>query len=357
MISRQGRWLLRLGALALAALLALWAWRNFKADDSLRGITSGNGRIEAVEVDVAAKVPGRVDEMLVDEGDFVSRGQALARIDATALDAQVRQAQAQLQQAVSTVAAARSLLEQRAREQQAAQAAVAQRVAEYKALDVQWTRSKSMAERGYLSTQALDDMRARRDSSKAAVEAARAQVAAVAAAVVSAAAQVEAAQSAAGAAQANIDKLRADAADCLLRSPIDGRVQYRVAESGEVVAAGGKVLNLIDLSDVHMTFFVPTAVAGKLEMGAEVRIVLDAAPQYVIPATLSFVAAEAQFTPKTVETASEREKLMFRVRAQLPPPLLRQHIKRVKSGLPGTAYVRTDGSMPWPAKLDIKLPQ
>jgi HlyD family secretion protein len=357
MTSNYRRWIYRIGVLLLAAGVAALAWRQFKPDDSVRGIASGNGRIEAVEVDIASKIAGRLDQLLVDEGDFVTRGQPLARIDMTALEAQVRQAEAQSQQATSTVATARSQLIQRESEQRAAEAAVQQRVAEFKTVDIQWTRSVALAGKGYLSSQALDDIRARRDSARSAVDAARAQVSAVAAAVISARTQVDAALSAQAAALANIDKLRADASESELKSPIDGRVQYRVAELGEVVAAGGKVLNLIDLSDVHMTFFLPTAQAGKLEMGAEVRIVLDAAPQYVIPARIAFVAAEAQFTPKTVETASEREKLMFRVKAQLPVELLKKHIKRVKSGLPGIAYVRVDATVPWPARLDIKLPQ
>ena len=83
---------------------------------------------------------------------------------------------------------------------------------------------------------------------------------------------------------------------------------------------------------------------------------LDAAPQYVIPARVSFVADVAQFTPKTVETASEREKLMFRVKAQIPPELLRKYMLQVKTGLPGMAYVRLDDQAEWPARLQVKLP-
>jgi HlyD family secretion protein len=131
-------------------------------------------------------------------------------------------------------------------------------------------------------------------------------------------------------------------------------VQYRVAQPGEVVGAGGRVLSLVDLSDVYMTFFLPTAVVGRIALGTEVRLILDAAPQYVIPAQVSFVADVAQFTPKTVETASERQKLMFRVRAQIPPDLLRKHIAQVKTGLPGMAYIRIDPAVPWPARLRIK---
>ena len=152
-----------------------------------------------------------------------------------------------------------------------------------------------------------------------------------------------------------IPRIQADIDDAALKAPRDGRVQYLVARAGEVVAAGGRVLNLIDLSDVYMTFFLPTAAAGKVALGTEVRLVFDAAPQYVVPAKVSFIASEAQFTPKTVETASEREKLMFRVRAQISPELLQKHLAQVKTGLPGVAHVRLDPATEWPARLRANL--
>jgi HlyD family secretion protein len=117
------------------------------------------------------------------------------------------------------------------------------------------------------------------------------------------------------AAQATVARVRADIADSELTSPRDGRVQYRIAESGEVLPAGGKVLNVVDLSDVYMTFFLPERSAAC--RSAPTWIVLDAAPEYVIPARVSYVSSTAQFTPKTVETASERQKLMFRVKARI----------------------------------------
>jgi HlyD family secretion protein len=84
--------------------------------------------------------------------------------------------------------------------------------------------------------------------------------------------------------------------------------------------------------------------------------VLDAAPQWVIPASVSFVADVAQFTPKTVETASERQKLMFRVRGRLDPELLRKFNQEVKTGLPGMAYVRLDAAKVWPDRLALHVP-
>ncbi|EKO3578260.1 HlyD family efflux transporter periplasmic adaptor subunit [Vibrio metschnikovii] len=112
---------------------------------------------------------------------------------------------------------------------------------------------------------------------------------------------------------------------------------------------------MIDLTDVYMTFFLPAAQAGRIAIGSEVRIILDAAPHVSIPAQISYVADVAQFTPKTVETASEREKLMFRVKAQIPPDILQKHITQVKTGLPGVAWVKLSTDAQWPAHLPERV--
>jgi HlyD family secretion protein len=164
-------------------------------------------------------------------------------------------------------------------------------------------------------------------------------------------------ESAIEAAVATVERVNSEIEDSTLRAPRAGRVQYRLAEPGEVLPAGGKVVSMLDVSDVYMTVFVPEAPAGRLAIGAEARLVLDAAPQYVVPARVTFVASDAQFTPKTVETASERQKLVFRVKLQIDPDLLRKYRTRVKAGVPGMAYVRTDASTPWPADLEVRLPQ
>ncbi|GLI36379.1 glycoside hydrolase family 43 [Desulforhabdus amnigena] len=338
-------------------MAALATWQYLKGEESDKGIVGGNGRIEATEINVAAKLAGRIKAILVDEGDFVTAGQVVAQIDTEVLQAQLRQAEAQARQAQSEVATTRSRLAQRESEKAAAEAVVVQRQAELNAARKRAARTSALAREGGVSKQEADDDQARMQSYEAAVSAARAQVAAAEAAIATARSEVSGAQSAVEAAMATAERIRVDIADSDLKAPRDGRVQYRVAQLSEVVGAGGRVLNLVDLKDVYMTFFLPTAAAGRLALGSEVRLVLDAAPQYVIPAYVSFVASVAQFTPKTVETASEREKLMFRIKAQIPPDLLRAHILHVKTGLPGMAYVRLDPQTPWPAHLQVKVPQ
>jgi HlyD family secretion protein len=214
-------------------------------------------------------------------------------------------------------------------------------------------RLETLAAAGAVSGQALDDEQARLRGAEAALEAAEAQQAAAVAAVRAARSQVGSAEAAVQAAEATLARIEVDVAASTLTAPRAGRVQLRLVQPGEVVGAGARLLSLLDISDVYMSFFVPETLAGRVALGSEVRIVLDAAPNYVIPASVSFVASTAQFTPKTVETASERQKLMFRVRARIDPELLLRHREQVKTGLPGVAWLKLDPAAAWPASLAL----
>jgi HlyD family secretion protein len=252
---------------------------------------------------------------------------------------------------------AKSSVTQRESEKAAGEALVAQREAELDGAKRNRDRTEEVYAQKAGSGEALDKARVQFFGAEAAVKAAKANVAASDAATATARSQVIQAEAAVDAARSRIERLQADIEDSILKAPRDGRVQYRVAQPGEVLAAGGKVLNMVDLGDVYMTFFLPTAEAGRVRLGAEVHLVLDAAPQYVVPARVSYVADVAQFTPKTVETADERQKLMFRVKARIDPDLLKKHIKSVKTGLPGVAYVQLDPQAEWPAHLRVRLPE
>jgi HlyD family secretion protein len=155
----------------------------------------------------------------------------------------------------------------------------------------------------------------------------------------------------------DVELYTVDIADNSLVAPRDGRIQYRVANVGEVLPAGGKVFAMLDILYVYMDIYLPTEQAGKVKFGADARIVLDAIPNVAIPAKVSFIATQAQFTPKTVETQSERDKLMFRIRVRIDPERLRRRGEGVRSGLPGVAYVRTDPAVAWPAALQGKVAQ
>lgn len=344
-----------IGLIAIAAAGIFW-WVS-QTPALPEGFAQSNGRIEATEIDISTKSPGRIDSILVQEGDFVKAGEILANMDIRTLKEQLHEVQAQLNQAKSSVVTAESALSQRQSEQLAAQAVVRQRIAELDAAQKRLNRSRALVKTNAISIQQLDDDIARTEGARAAVEAAKAQVTAAIAAIDSAKAGIIQAKTKVDAATASERRILAELDDSVLKAPRNGRVQYRVAEPGEVLGAGGRVLNMVDLSDVYMTFFLPTEAAGKAALGSEVHIILDAAPHIVIPANTTYVASVAQFTPKTVETDNERLKLMFRVRARIAPELLEKHLEYVKTGLPGRAYIRLDNNQNWPTELEVKLPQ
>jgi HlyD family secretion protein len=340
----------------VAAVAALVAWESMnRRDEPNAAFVSGNGRIEATEINASTKLAGRIEQILVREGDFVKAGQPLVRMQVDTLKAQRDEARAKRQQAITAVDNAKAQVLVREADLAAAEALVAQYESALDAAQRRLARSETLSIEGASSLQELDDDRARVRSASAAVKAGKAQAVAAEAAVKAARTQVIGAEAAVNAATATVARIDADIEDSVLTSPVNARVQYLVAQTGEVLGAGGVALNLIDLSDVYMTFFVPEAYAGRVAMGNDVRIVLDTAPSFPIPARVSFVSATAQFTPRTVETASEREKLMFRVRAQIPRELLQAYPTQVKTGLPGVAWVKLDPNAEWPDSLRAKV--
>jgi HlyD family secretion protein len=293
------------------------------------GIIKSNGRVEATEVDVAAKYAGRLATLNVNEGDEVTAGQVVGTISSPETEAQLREAQAQLLKAKQALAEALAL--------------IAQRNSDLSFTRTDYERGKALLPNGTITQQTVDQRRNRFESAEANYVAANAQR--------------DQAESAIKAAQADVERLQSILVDLVLVSPRSGRVQYRLARSGEVISAGQRVLTILDLNDVYMTIYLPANEAGKLTLGDEARVIGDPLPQYIIPATVSFVATEAQFTPKSVETAEEREKLMFRVKLQIDPKVLAQYHQFVKTGVRGLGFVRTQPKIAWPDELVVKLPQ
>src|SRR6516164_8119445 len=293
------------------------------------GIVKTNGRLEATQVDVAARYPGRLVDITVEEGSEVKAGQVVGRVSSPEYEAQLRAAQQNVERAKEEIAEAKALIDQR-------KAVLAAAKSDFE-------RGQELVDKAIISRQTFDQRRRNYEGSEASVQ--------------GAIAQREQSDRAIKSAQAEVERIEANLHDLVLVSPRTGRVQYQLARNGEVIAAGGKVLTILDLQDVYMTIFVPAATAARLEVGGEARIILDPVPQYVIPASVSFVAADAQFTPKTVETQDEREKLMFRVKLQIDAGVLKQYSRRVKTGVRGLGIVRTDTATPWPDDLQVKLPQ
>ena len=336
--------------------LGYFAYHEYQKNSRthIPGIAYGNGRLEATEVDIATKIPERIEKILVEDGAMVKKGEVLALMQSNVLKAELAQAQARELQAITSEASAKAKIEIKKSELAAAQAVVVQRESSAANAKKRFERAEQMIKTQAISSQAYDNDKTVFLTANAELAAARAAVKQAEAEINSAIADAKGAAANIKAMKADVARIQADIDDCKLTAPMDGRIQYRIAETGEVLSAGGRVLNLVDLTDVYMTFFLPVDTAGKISIGADARILLDALPNEPIPAKISFVASVAQFTPKTVETQIERQKLMFRIKAKIDPTLLKKYIEYVKTGLPGVAYVKINPNAQWPEFLQVK---
>lgn len=263
------------------------------------------------------------------EGDLVEPGQLVATIDADVLTAQLAQAEAEVAAAEAQVAAA--------------EAAIKQAEAVLALAEEELTRTEELEERGTATPQLLDSRRTD-------VAVAKADLASAKAALVSYQRSVDATRAAAEQVASNLE-------DTELTSPTLGRVLYRLVEPGEVISAGSKLLTLVDLSEVYLEFFLPATQAHRVAVGSEARIRLDVVDA-VVPATVTFVSPVSQFTPRSVETADERQNLMFRVRVRVPQELVQKYIEYVRTGIRGVAYVRLapaagEPQAEWPEDLAL----
>ncbi len=316
-----------IGVLLVAAVGATLYFAN-PGDTLPEGFAQGNGRIEAEQIEIAPTLAGRVGQVMASEGSLVAPDDVLVVMDTDELSAALDRAEAEVALARQSKAEAQAVVIQRESEQR---------------------RAKHELDRA-TALLASDNM------SETVFEA-RETAFLVADAVLGAArARVATADSSIAAAEAEARRIGEQIKDSSLVAPAAGRVLYRLAEPGEVVGAGAPILTLLSLEKVYMDVFLPAREAGLLRIGAEARIVLDALPDYAIPATVSFVSPEAQFTPKQVETVSEREQLVFRVRVRIPQELIMGRIEHVKTGLRGVAYVRLDRQSDWPEAFERRIP-
>jgi HlyD family secretion protein len=321
-------WLLVLACIMAAGGAGGWYWWQQQLNALPPGIAPANGRLEAEQVEISAKLAGRIVVVLVKEGDMVHAGDVLARMDTSTLEAERQAAEAQVRVAEHQKTEAEAKIVQEESNRTFAQQELA--------------RATYLYQKGFGTGEKLDQQTDQMKTVQSAYDTAVASLAAAEATIAADRALVATIQS-------NID-------DSTLVAPVGGRIEYKLAEPGEVLGAGGRVLTLLDLSDVYMTIFVPASVAGPLALGDDARVTLDPLPGYVFPAKVSFVATEAQFTPKTVETAEEREKLMFRIKLTIDPALRKRYENEVKTGIRGIGYVRTEKDVAWPDKLAVKLP-
>lgn len=280
------------------------------------GFVKGNGRLEATEVDIATKSSGRLIEVLVKEGDFVQKNQLVAKMDTTALDAQLRQAESEVRRMKQARRTALSKVD----------GIHLRCVLAGKELE----RSKNLFARGIVTEQQYD-----RDlTAKQALEA---DYSAIKSSVIEAEDAIESAI-------AQTERMKAEINDCMLKSPINGPVLSRLAEPGEILPNGGKVLTIVDPTDIYMNVYLSEQIAGGIPLGGEAKVVLDAIPAKPFSSRVAYVSSKAQFTPKEVEAAEERQKLVFRVTISFQE----YDDSRLKPGMPGIAYIRLNPSAKWP---------
>lgn len=321
-------WLIAVVLLLAAGGGGAWYWWQQRLSALPPGIAKANGRLEAERVEIATKYPGRIAAVRAVEGQMVDAGEIVARMDTEELEAQLRNAEAKVRVAEH--------------EKFQAEAVIVQRDSERTFARQELGRTTTLVQQGWATGEKLDQRRNEMRTAQAAYD--------------TAVASMDAAKAAIVAGQAEVARIRSQVNDSTLVAPKRGRIQYKLAQPGEVLQSGGRVLTLLDLSEVYLTIFVPARTAGPLALGDEARVVLDPLPEYVFPAKITFVATEAQFTPKMVETPEEREKLMFRVKLTIDPELRLKYENQVKTGLRGVGYVRADRNVEWPQSLAVKLP-
>jgi len=315
--------------LLLPLIVVVGYWWFHAAPALPPGFASGNGRLEADEIDIDTKFAGRIAKLFVDEGDMVHPGQVVAMMDTQDLAATLKKDEALVDEAQHAL--------------DEAKADLAQQQTQVIFAGQELDRTATLVPKGFATVEQLDQRRQQMAAAQAGLEASQQKV--------------EEAEHTLDATTHDVELYRVDILDNVLVAPKEGRIEYRVANIGEVLPAGGKVFTMLDTSYVYMDIYLPTEEAGRVRLGSEARIVLDAYPKHVIPATVVFVASQAQFTPKTVETKDERDKLMFRIRVRIDPERLAGRAELVRSGLPGVAYVRTEPNAAWPPRLRASPPE
>ena len=288
--------------LALLLVLAAAAWWLWLRTPPLpEGLIQANGRIEGDHYTVATKVPGRVAELLSREGDGIVQGQVLLRLDDKQVRAKVEQARQGAAAIKPQLIATQRTEEQRRRD--------AQRL---RNLLAQGTATKHEAEQAELAWAVVREQ------------------------LTTLLAQQAQAQAVLAEAESVLD-------DLTIRAPASGIITQRLVDVGEVIAPGAPLFDIVDLDRLYLQVYVPEKDIGKVRLGLPARIYTDALPNEPLAATVRYIAAQAQFTPKEVQTPDERVKLVYEVRLYLDANP--QH--RATPGLPADAVIRWKQEAPW----------
>ena len=320
-------------ALVLTVGLSAGLWIKVRQNQAAqRAPSGGNGVVEGQEVSVSARMPGRITAVKVQEGDRVTAGQLLVQLDCREPQAALAAARAQLKGAQLKVEATRSQAKAARGAARAAGAAVQAAGAQSRALKASRDatsrhekRVRQLRQVGGVTEADLDrvstkvvglDQQVRALQAKQA--AARGQAAAAKANAAAASTGVRAVSAAVPAAQAMVQRAQVAVAECSLHAPISGTVLTRAREPGEVVLPGSRVLTVVRLDPVTTVFYLPNRELAAARAGRKVSVVADAYPDQRFSGSIRSVAAEAEFTPRTVQTREDRDRLVYRVSVTIP---------------------------------------
>ncbi|MBK8001167.1 MAG: efflux RND transporter periplasmic adaptor subunit [Verrucomicrobia bacterium] len=328
------------------------------------GLIQANGRIEGDRVSVASKFPGRIARLLVREGDSVTNGQVLALLEDTQLQAKVSQAQAAVTALAAQLKAAQTSLEVMKLDVPLGIEIADAGVAKARAVLAKATAGDQQAGRDakrfreLLATGSVDNHRS--EMSELAATAATSELEAGRTGLIHAEkqlaqfrlgeARIQAQSDGVAALAAQLDQGRAVQAeaesvlhDLTLVAPISGIITTRVRDTGEVIAAGSPVFDLVNLDRLYLKVYVPESQIGKLRLDLPARIHIDALPDQSFPATARYIASRAEFTPKEVQTPDERVKLVYAVKLYLTE----NPNHRLAPGLPADAVIRWQEGIAW----------
>ncbi|HSH41827.1 MAG TPA: efflux RND transporter periplasmic adaptor subunit [Arenicellales bacterium] len=318
--------LLVIAALAGFAAVRWGPW--FQEDDS--GVLMASGTVEATQVRMAFRMPGTLVERRVDEGDDVAVSQPIATLDQ-------RDAEASLREAEAAVAAAAAELDEltagyRVEEIAVAQAAVEEARVTFRRLQDEAAHSRSLYDAEAISREQRDRDVTDAEAAGSRLESAREHLTMLQAGYRPQ--QIEAARARLKQAQARRANAQIFLDDTVIDSPIEGVVTRTHAEVGETLAAGRAVATLTELGAPWVRVYISEVDIGLIRLGAKARARVDSYPGRDFPGTVTYVAAEAEFTPKNVQTQEERVKLVFAVDVSLDNPE-----GALKPGMPADVYI------------------
>jgi HlyD family secretion protein len=281
---------------------------------------------------VSAEIGGTLAELPIEEGDALEQGALLAAIDTTDLELQLRRARAERRLAAAELA----LLEAGFRDEDIgeAEARVEQAEAELRGAQRDLERFRGLLESGSGTEKARDDALTRHDAARARLRQARKTLDKLRSGF--RAEEIEAARARVEAAEARIAQLDENIGDARVLSPVTGVVTKKISEAGELVAPGTLLAVVTDLKDIWLNVFVSGPQLDDVRLGDTVTVATDGGARR--EGTVSFIASEAEFTPRNVQTADERAKLVYRVKVRLPNEDL-----LFKPGMPAEAQFAAQG--------------